>query len=368
MNVLQVNKLYYPWIGGVEKVVQQIAEGLTGKDDLQIEVLCCQSKGKRNIEKINGVNIYRASSFGLFWGMPVSLDFFRLFGRIYKKADIIDFHYPFPLAELAIFFFNPKKKIIIHYHSDIFRQRIIKFFLKPLTIHVLKKADKIIVSNENILKNSPYLKKFQKKCEVIHFGVDIEKFQKEVDQREIERIKEKYGKFVLFVGRLNYYKGLEYLVAAMEKIEASLVIIGEGPFRKKAEKKARELKIEDKIFFLSALKDQCLISFYKASMLLALPSVFKSEAFGIVLIEAMACAKPVISTELGTGTSLVNKDGITGFVVPPKDSKSLAIAIKKIIDDDGKMAELGRNAFNRVKKDFSLKKMIRKTLSAYQID
>jgi len=163
MNVLQVNKLYYPWIGGVEKVVQQIAEGLTGKDDLQIEVLCCQSKGKRNIEKINGVNIYRASSFGLFWGMPVSLDFFRLFGRIYKKADIIDFHYPFPLAELAIFFFNPKKKIIIHYHSDIFRQRIIKFFLKPLTIHVLKKADKIIVSNENILKNSPYLKKFQKK-------------------------------------------------------------------------------------------------------------------------------------------------------------------------------------------------------------
>lgn len=365
MKILQVNKLYYPWVGGVEKIVQQIAERLNGKNDFEIEVVVCQPKGKRKIEEVNGVKVYRASSFGIFWGMPISFDFLKLFKKLSKKFDIIDFHHPFPLGNLALFLFRPKAKLVVHYHSDIVRQKIFKFLINFLTFNTLKKAQKVIVSNPNILKNSPYLKDFQEKCEMIPFGVDIEKIQKEVNQKEVEKIKEKYGEFVLFVGRLNYYKGLEYLIEAMKNIEAKLVIIGEGPKKKNLEFRIQNLGLKNKIYFLPFQSEKELLNYYGACSVLVLPSIFKSEAFGLVLIEAMALGKPVISTELGTGTSFVNQDGITGFVVPPKDPKTLAEAIDKILKDK-KLAEFfGQNALKRVWQEFSLEKMINETEKVY---
>ena len=191
MKILQVNKLYYPWVGGVEKIVQEIAEGLNTQIDvsypresaLTVEVLCCQPKGKRKIEEVNGVKVYRSSSFGIFWGMPISFDFFRLFKKLTNpresafKVDIIDFHHPFPLGDLALFLFRPKAKLVVHYHSDIVRQRILEFFFKHFILNTLKKAEKIIVSNPKLIKSSPYLQKFQEKCEVIPFGVDLKKFE-----------------------------------------------------------------------------------------------------------------------------------------------------------------------------------------------
>jgi len=365
MKILQINKLYYPWIGGVEKVVQQIAEGLTREDGFKIEVLCCQSKGKRSIEEINGVKICRASSFGLFWGMPISFGFFRLFKKKHQEVDIIDFHHPFFLGDLANFLFKPKAKIIIHYHSDIVRQKILNFLLKPLTFNTLNRAQKIIVSNQNLLENSPYLKRFKEKCEIIPFGVDLKLFEN-YNKKEVETLKNKYGSFILFVGRINYYKGLEYLIEAMKKVEVNLVIIGDGPLKEKLENMVKELKILGKIFFLPTTEEKELVNYYNACQAFVLPSIFKSEAFGLALVEAMACGKPVVSTELGTGTSFINKDGITGFVVPPKNSESLARAIRKIVTDDKMAEELGENAFARIKEEFSLEKMIKKTVLIYQ--
>ena len=188
MKILHINKLYSPWIGGVEKTVQQIAEGLNKKNDLDVEVLCCQPKGKRKIEKVRKIKVWRASSFGIFWGLPISFDFFRLFKNLSKEVDVIDFHHPFPLGDLAFFLFKPKAKIIVHYHSDIVRQKIFKFFFNPLISYTLKKAKKVIVSNPNLVKNSPYLKRIKEKCEVIPFGVNLKKFEK-YDEKEIEKIK-----------------------------------------------------------------------------------------------------------------------------------------------------------------------------------
>ncbi len=365
MRILQVNKLYYPWIGGVEKVVQQIAEGLNGKDDLEIEVLCCQPKRKGKVEKINGVKVYKASSFGIFWGLPISFDFFRLFKKLSKDVDIIDFHHPFPLGDLALFLFRPKAKLIVHYHSDIFRQKILEIFFKTLVLNTLKRAQKILVSNPNLIKNSSYLRKFPEKCEVIPFGVDLSKFEK-FDEREVENLKKQYGDFVLFVGRLNYYKGLEYLIEAMKDIKANLVIIGEGPVKKNLKSQISNLKIENRVFFLPHSNEKELINFYRACQVFVLPSIFKSEAFGIVLIEAMACGKSVISTEVGTGTSFVNQDGVTGFVVPPKDSQALAQAIKKILENKKLAQEFGQNAKKRAEAEFSLKLMLEKTAKIYK--
>ncbi len=378
MKILQVNKLYYPWIGGVEKVVQQIAEGLNKKDDFEIEVLCCQPRGRGENEIINGVKVHRASSFGIFWGMPISFSFLSLFKKLSKEADIIDFHHPFPLGDLAIFLFTrpnfilenlsgfkPKAKLIVHYHSDIIRQKVLEIFFKPLIFNTLKGAEKILISNPNLIKSSSYLQKFKEKCEVAPFGVDLEKF-KEADENEIQKIKEKYGNFILFVGRLNYYKGLGYLAEAMKDVEAKLIIIGEGPEKKNLEFRIKNLKLEDKIYFLPFQLRKELINFYKACSVFVLPSIFKSEAFGLVLIEAMSCGKPVISTELGTGTSFVNQNGVTGFVVPPKNSKALSQAIQKIIENKKLAEEFGQNGVKRVKELFSKEKNLEKITSIYE--
>ena len=365
MKILQVNKLYSPWVGGVEKIVQQVSEGLSGKKEFEVEVFCCSQKGARKTEEVNGVKVYRAASLGVFWGMPLSFDFFRLFKKLSKEADVIDLHHPFPLGDLALFLFRPKAKIIVHYHSDIVRQKILELLFKPLVVSTLKRAEKIVVSNPNLMRSSPYLNKFQEKCQVIPFGVDLARFAR-FDEKEVEKIKEKYGKFVLFVGRLNYYKGLEYLIEAMKKVEANLVIIGEGQEEKNLKFQISNLKIDNRVFFLPFQKEDELVNYYRACSVFVLPSIFRSEAFGLVLIEAMACAKPVISTELGTGTSFVNQDGVTGFVVPPKDSRVLAQTIKKILEDKKMTENFGRNARERAEKEFSLDKMLKRTEKVYK--
>jgi rhamnosyl/mannosyltransferase len=363
MKIFQVNKLYYPWIGGVEKVVQQIAEGLNGKNFFKIEVLCCLAQGRGKEEIINGVKVHQASSLGIFGGMPISFDFFRLFNKLSKKADIINFHHPFPLGDLAIFLFKSKVKLVVHYHSDIVRQKIFNFLINPLINHTLKKAEKIIVSNPNLVKNSPHLQKFQEKCEIIPFGVNPSEFEK-YDEIAVKNLRKKYGNFVLFVGRLNYYKGVQYLIEAMRGIRASLIIIGEGKEKKNLEFRIKNLGLENKVFFLS-LSGKELINYYRACSVFILPSIFKSEAFGIVLIEAMASGAPIISTELGTGTSWVNIHNETGFVVPAKNSFALFEAIKKILENKNLAEKFSQNAKKRVEEEFSLEKMLKKIESLY---
>jgi rhamnosyl/mannosyltransferase len=124
--------------------------------------------------------------------------------------------------------------------------------------------------------------------------------------------------------------------------------------------------LEHKIFFLPPQERKRLINFYRASQVFVLPSIFKSEAFGIVLIEAMACGAPVISTELGTGTSWVNINGKTGFVVFPKDPKALSQALKRILENKKLAQEFSQNARERVEREFSLEKMLEKTAEVYR--
>jgi len=372
MKILQINKLYYPWIGGVEKIVQQISEGLNNKDNIEIKVLCCASPKKSRIldfekgteEAIGGVKIVRASIIGMVTGLPISFSFFKLFKKLSKDADIINLHHPFTLGDLAIFLFRPKAKIILHYHSDIVRQKIAAFFLKPLIYNTLKKSSKIIISSPNLLKSSPILKKFEEKCEIIPFGVDYKKFQK-LNKENVDLIKREYGDFILFIGRLTYYKGLSYLIRAMKDVKNNLLIIGDGKKKKDFELMTKNLGLNNRIHFLPSQPEKNLIDFYNASTALVLPSIFKSEAFGIVLIEAMACGKPIVSTELETGTSFVNQDKITGLVVPPKNIDALSRAINIILEDK-KMAEIyGQNARNRVLEHFTIEKMLESVKSIY---
>lgn len=345
MNILQVNKLYHPWIGGVETVVKDIAEGLNSKNGLRIDVLVCNSQRKNIIEQTNEIKVFRAHSFGIFLGMPISLDFLCLYRKLEKEYDLIFLHYPFPLGFIAYAFFSNNKNLVIWYHSDIVRQKFLEIFFKPFHFYALKKAKKIFVSSPNLIESSSCLKRLKDKCTVIPFGIDLEKF------KFTEEIKNKYdGPLILSVGRFTYYKGFEYLIQSARNINAKFLLIGEGVLQKKYINLIKKYNLENKFFLISPVKN--LIPYYYACDVFVLPSIATSEAFGLVLLEAMACGKPLISTELNTGTSFVNQDGITGFVIPPKNSEMLTQKINIILNDKDLRSRFSQNSFER-SKEFS---------------
>lgn len=363
-KILHVNKLYYPWIGGVEKAVQDLAENINDGENFISHVLCANSSGKAKEGMINGVRVFYASSLGLFMSQPISLDFFRKFKKIRNNYNIVVIHHPNPIAFLACLFFKPKGKIIIHYHSDIIKQKISGFFIKPLVLKVLQMSDKIIISNPNMLKSSKILSKFSQKCEITPFGISNREIEKKLDENLQKQIKEKYGDYILFVGRLIYYKGVHVLLSAIKDLDINLVIIGTGKLEKSLKKQVKNLGIEKRVFFLENKPRKELINFFSQAKIFVLPSIFKSEAFGLVLLEAMACGVPVISTELGTGTSFVNSDGETGYVVEKDNVKKLKQAIEKILDN--REIDFKNNCLKRIEENFTFEKFIEDYKKVYE--
>jgi rhamnosyl/mannosyltransferase len=364
IRVLQVNKLYYPWIGGVEKVVQDIAEGLNGK--MEIEVLACQSFGKGKVEYINGVKVTKAGSVGIFWGMPISFSFPFLLAKKMREVDIIHFHMPFPLADISFLLFRTSKpRIVVTYHSDIVRQKKLMLLYKHVFFKFLNIVDKIIVTSPNMKENSVYLKSFKNKCSVVPLGVDTNYFES-LETRKIDLPINGNEKIILFVGRLTYYKGVEYLIEAIQWVKNSkLLIVGDGKLRAQLEEKSKLLGVQERVIFLGKLSQEELKYCYEICDLFVLPSVDVSEAFGLVQAEAMFFGKPVVNTNLSSGVTYVSVNGETGITVPPRDSKALSKAINKILENRDLYDKFSVNAKNRVYKLFTKEKMLNLILQIY---
>jgi rhamnosyl/mannosyltransferase len=185
---------------------------------------------------------------------------------------------------------------------------------------------------------------------------------------EIEKLRSIFGpEFILFVGKLRYYKGLQFLIEAMPEIDAPLVIIGRGPMENDLKMLAANYGVAEKIRFVGEVTDDDLAAFYHACSLLVLPSVYRSEAYGLVQLEAHACGKPVISTRLGTGVEFVNMDGKTGLIVPPADSAALAKAVGELLADPARRKRMGDFARKRAQTEFDLQQMFEKVEAVYKM-
>jgi glycosyltransferase involved in cell wall biosynthesis len=366
LRILQVNKLYYPWIGGVEKVVQDIAEAL--RDRVDMEVLVCQPQGRGSCDVVNGVRIYRAGSVGVYLSSPVSFSFPFYLRKLSRGKDIVHFHMPFPLGDISQLLVRPDVKVVAWWHSDIVRQKFLKPLYEPFLKRFLHVADKIIVASPSHIDNSPYLKRHKDKCAVIPFGIDTGRFRLTgTIQKRVDDIRSKYGtRIVLSIGRLVYYKGLEHLINAMKNIDACLLIVGDGYLKNDLEKMVCDLKIGRKIKFLGTIDNDEVAACYHACDIFVLPSIAESEAFGIVQLEAMACGKPVINTSLPTGVPWVSVHRETGITVPPGDSEALADAIHELFDNAALRERYGRNASVRVLNSFALDGMIEKIYQIYE--
>ena len=355
MKILQINKLYHPVIGGVETIVKIISEGLNNKDGLEVSVLACQRKGSRTTEKINNIQVFKAASWGKMFGMPLSCDFFRLFFKIKKDYDLFILHYPFPLASI-ISLFIPKKKLVIIYHSDIVRQKIGRLLFLPFINSSLNRAKTIIVSGRNIINSSPVLKRRTNKCQVVPFGINYN--FTENDYQEAKKIKNNYppGPLLLSIGRLVYYKGFKYAILAMKDIKATLIITGQGPEADKLKALIKKHKLQDKVFIIPPQPK--LAPYFLACDLFIFPSCARSEAFGLVQLEALAAGKPIVNTYLQTAVEEVSIDKETGLTVESKNTAALAEAIKQLLDNDEMREQMSRNAKKRYQKLFTEEKYL----------
>jgi rhamnosyl/mannosyltransferase len=256
----------------------------------------------------------------------------------------------------------------VSWHSDIVRQKWALSFYRPYIHKFLKLADKILVSNKNLIEFSEYLPDYKSKCEVIPLGAKLDWVNNSSNRsNRVKKIKSEYtSPLVLFVGRLVYYKGIQYLIDAIIQVpDVSLVIIGSGPLKKELLNQIQNLNLKTRIHLLPEVDVETLRSFYEACDIFVLPSVEKSETYGIVQIEAMACGKPVICTELNTGTTFINHHGKTGLVVPPRDSRALAKAIKNLANNFSLLDELGKNARQRALNELTAEKMVERTYKVY---
>lgn len=370
LRILQVNKYYYPHIGGIERVVQQVAEGLA--EETEMTVLVSAEDKKYHEELRNGVKLIRLPRHIKFGSMPISFGLFGKLRKLSKQQDVIHLHMPFPIGDLACLLSGFKGKIVLWWHSDVVRQKKLMLLYKPIMLRMLKRADAIIVATQGHIEGSAYLKPFRDKCRIIPFGVEqsIEAAaDKYVTENEIlKETGEKHSpvKF-LFVGRFAYYKGCDVLLEAFAKVTgAQLVMVGSGGMEEQLRRRAEELGIADKVQFAGSLPEEELCRKYAECDVFVLPSVARSEAFGLVQMEAMAFGKPVINTNLPSGVPYVSIHGKTGLTVEPGSVDKLAEAMQWMVDQKEERLQMGERARERMKAEYQLESMTTRTLELYK--
>jgi rhamnosyl/mannosyltransferase len=360
LRVLHIGKYYPPYRGGMESHLQGLSDELNGMVDLEVIVANIERRTVKAV--IDGVKVTRVGKFCDIKSAPICPGLVRAIRR--SKAEIVHIHWPNPTAVLAYLVSGHRGRVVFTYHSDIVRQRLLAIAFTPILRLALRKAAAIIVTSPNYIDSSDILTEFRSKCHVIPFGVSVDHFD-QYDQKKVSRIRERYGpRIVLGVGRMVYYKGFEHLVRAMKLVDGHLIIIGNGPLREHLKQLALDCGVAGRVAFLTEVDD--VRPYYQAADVFALSSVMRSEAFGIVQLEAMACGKPIINTELNSGVTFVSPHEVSGLTVPPADPFALAEAINQLLDHPYRRVELGARARTRVTNQFTVEKMVQRTFQLYQ--
>ena len=324
LRVLEVNKAYYPHIGGIETLVKQYSQELGTVCNADVKTLVCRDgRGKTTREKLDGVKLTRAGSLGTYFSCPLSFSFIRLFRKMAEEADVVHIHVPFPLADAALLLSGFKGRVVVSWHSDVVKQKKLMTFYKPFMMKLLKRADCIITATKGHIDGSDYLPGFRRKCRIVPYGITPEDYLSVKRSPFLtDRLNDKKNIKVFFTGRLVYYKGVDILLKAFTMTEnCELFIAGTGEMEQELKDFAKRNNIGKKVHFLGFLPDNELKQAYADCDIFVLPSVAKSEAFGIVQLEAMVYGKPVINTKLPSGVPYVSVHGKTGLTVPPSDAK-----------------------------------------------
>ncbi len=363
MRVLHIYKDYYPVLGGIENHLRMLATG-QARRGLDVTVLVTHPGNSADDTRVEGVRVIRAGRLATVASTPLSLTLFAHVASL--PTDITHLHFPYPVGEMAHLLFGRSRKTVVTYHSDIVRQRNMLRVYRPLLWQALRRADRILPTSPQYIVSSPFLRQFTEKCVVVPLGVSLGRFG-QVDPTEVASLRANHpGPVLLFVGRLRYYKGLDFLMDALREVDATLWVVGSGPMEAEWRAYAAALPWDKRIVFCGEVPEEQLPAYYQACDVFVLPACERSEAFGAVQIEAMAAGKPVVCTELGTGTSFVNQDGATGFVVPARDPASLAQAINRLLADESLRRRMGEAGRIRAQTEFDENVMVERVIEVYR--
>jgi glycosyltransferase involved in cell wall biosynthesis len=367
MKILQLTKYYPPHFGGIESVTYDLTEGLNSRG-INCDVLCSEDGWKTSIETDKGYKVIRASRFFEVASTAVSLMFPLSLKRVQNQYDIIHVHFPNPMAALALYLSRPTAHIVLHWHSDVIRQKDVYKYFRPLEAWVLSKATRIVTTSPPYASGSDALKGYEHKITVVPIGIAPDKTP--FNPLQVESLKRQYpGKHIVFsLGRMVYYKGFEYLIKSARYLsEDTLILIGGGgELMESLQALIASEGVTNKVKLVGRIKAEELSSFFQASDLFCLPSIERSEAFGVVLLEAMRAGKPIVATNIeGSGVNWVNQDGLTGINVPVRDERSLAEAIELVLTDQALRARLANGAKQRYHQQFTDDLMVDSFLKVY---
>lgn len=364
MRVLHFYKTSFPESsGGIEQVIHQLASG--GKQlGIQTQVLSLSNtKTKGNID-FEGYKIQRANLSFQIASTGVSVSVFWHFLRLAQQADVIHYHFPWPFMDIVHFLTRVKKPSVVTYHSDIVRQKNLLKLYRPVMHRFLSSVDSIVATSPNYFKTSPVLKQFAEKVSVIPIGLDKNTYPTIDAQRLSYWRTQLHDKFFLFVGVLRYYKGLHILLEAAALVNYPIVIVGAGPIEEELKRKASQLGLSN-LKFLGFVSEEDKAVLFTLCYGVIFPSHLRSEAFGVSLLEGAMYGKPLISSEIGTGTTFVNINNESGLVVPPNHPEALAEAMRSLWDNPTLAEQMGRNAELRYQHYFRADIMINSYAKLY---
>jgi len=352
MRVLHVFKTYIPdSFAGIERVIWHLAEGCSDLG-IESEVLSLSVHPQANSMQVGRHFAAKSSLLAQMASTGISLDFIAAFRERAEAADVVHYHFPWPMMDVAHLITRPGKPSVLTYHSDIVRQKWLSRIYAPLQHAFLRRVDAIVATSPQYTQTSPILAQYKNKLDVIPIGIDPMR-QSQPSAERLEYWRQRFGdRFFLFVGSLRYYKGMRYLIEAARLSGLPLVIVGQGEMQRDVV----EANLPN-ITMVGAVPDEDKAALLKLCTAFVFSSHLRSEAFGVALLEAAFAGKPMISCELGTGTSYVNRDGETGLIVKPADARGLSEAMRILWSDEALCRRFGDAALRRANALFNAEKM-----------
>lgn len=365
MRVLHFFKTYWPdTFGGVERSIHALARGCRPYG-IEADVLALSPQPKAEPFIFDGHRVTQVKCDLDIASTGFSRAAIGAFRRLAQDADVINYHFPWPFMDMVELMVPHRKPVVVTYHSDIVKQKLLLKLYGPLMHRFLARADRIIATSPNYLASSPVLQRYRGKVEVVPLGLDEADYPA-VEPQRIQHWQERFPDgFLLFVGVLRYYKGIHILYEAAKLANLPIVVVGggeaEGDFRRRAHEDGLE-----NLHFLGALEDADKTALLTLCRAFVFPSHLRSEAFGLSLVEAAMAGKPMISCEIGTGTSYVNLSGETGITIAPADPQALASAMQILWNDEALCARYGVAARRRYETMFTAARMTQSYAEIYR--
>lgn len=372
MKIFHVGKYFPPVPGGIETLLKRLLDATS--DKVENVVVVANDKDRDEIDRCDGYEVHRLARKGEILLNPVVPGMPSFIRKVLRGGvDVVALHFPNLMAAVAYLAARPlggPEKLVVFYHSEVVFDRF-PWSVMGRAYYMfekifLRRADRIVVAAPNMVEQSPQLPPFREKVSILHYAMEEGWAELSAAEREeSDAIRRAHGdRIVLFVGRLVPYKGTDTLITAAREIRGTILLAGDGPLRPHLRERIDREGLSGKVVLAGRVPR--LKPYYAASALFVLPSVSHLEAFGIVQMEAMAFGKPSVSSDLPTGVTYINLAGETGLTFPVGDAGRLAETVNRLLDDAELRARLGRNARERVLREFSAESVGRKAVEMYR--